>query len=53
MISTYQHLQVVELAPHHYSARLQLSKIMRSLGRPEDALLALAQVTIFQLKVIK
>ncbi len=35
--------QVVELAPHHYNARLQLSVIMRELGRPEDALLALAQ----------
>jgi len=35
--------QVVEMAPHHYNARLQLSKIMRSLGRPEDALKALAQ----------
>ena len=31
------------MAPHHYNARLQLSKIMRSLGRPEDALKALAQ----------
>ena len=26
--------KVVEMAPHHYNARLQLSKIMRSLGRP-------------------
>jgi hypothetical protein len=34
---------VVRLAPHHYNARLQLSVIMRSLGRPEDALLALTQ----------
>ena len=31
------------MAPHHYTARLQLSMIMRTLGRPEDALLALAQ----------
>ena len=31
------------MAPHHYNARLQLSVIMRALGRPEDALLALAQ----------
>ena len=36
-------LQVVSLAPNHYKARLQLSVIMRTLGRPEDALLALAQ----------
>jgi len=35
--------QVVSLAPNHYKARLQLSVIMRTLGRPEDALLALAQ----------
>lgn len=35
--------QVVVLAPHHYNARLQLSKIMRNLGRPDDALRALAQ----------
>ncbi len=35
--------QVVALAPHHYDARLQLSVIMRALGRPDDALLALAQ----------
>ena len=32
------------MAPNHYTARLQLSVIMRKLGRPEDALLALAQV---------
>ena len=35
--------KVVVLAPHHYNARLQLSKIMRNLGRPDDALRALAQ----------
>ena len=34
---------MIALAPHHYNARLQLSVIMRALGRPEDALLALAQ----------
>ena len=36
-------MQVVALAPNHYKARLQLSAVMRRLGRPEDALLALAQ----------
>jgi len=35
--------QVVELAPNHYNARLQLSAIVHKLGRPEDALLALQQ----------
>lgn len=35
--------QVVLMAPNHYTARLKLSVIMRTLGRPEDALLALDQ----------
>ena len=30
--------RVVELAPHHYQARLQLSLVMQGLGRAEDAL---------------
>ena len=36
-------VQVVLMAPNHYTARLKLSVIMRTLGRPEDALLALDQ----------
>ena len=35
--------RVVELAPHHYQARLQLSLIMQRLGRAEDALDTLQQ----------
>jgi len=35
--------KVVELAPHVYQARLQLSKIMHKLGRAEDALDTLQQ----------
>ena len=30
--------RVVELAPHHHQARLQLSLVMQGLGRAEDAL---------------